>query len=131
MPGGFNLLHSGHIKAIEYAKQNCDYLICLIIRDMSHKPHKLYQENIEDRYIKLSSLKYVDEVVVCENNDSFLRMLSLLNYDIYFLDETYKEKGFEDGKPIVGENRLHYVPRKHDWSTTNEVKKIRNVHIKD
>ena len=131
MPGGFNLLHAGHIKAIEYAKTHCDYLACLIIRDMSHKSHKLYQENIEDRFIKLRALRDVDEVIICENNKSFIGMLALLNYDIYFLDETYKESGFEDGKLIVGEDRLCYIPRQHDWSTTNEVEKIRNVHTKN
>lgn len=131
MPGGFNLLHAGHIKAIEYAKQHCDYLICLIIRDMSHKSHKLYQEPIEDRYIKLKALRDVDEVMVVEDNESFLDMLGLLNYDLYFLDETYKESGFEEGKKIVGEDRLVYVPRKHGWSTTREVKRIRGIHIEN
>lgn len=124
IPGGFNLLHSGHIKAIEYAKNHCDYLIILVIRDMSHKTHKLYQENIEDRYIKLRALRDVDEIMICENNESFIELLSLLDYDAYFLDETYKEGGFDDGKKIVGENRLHYIPRKHNWSTAREVQKI-------
>lgn len=128
LPGGFNLLHAGHIKAIEYARQRCDYLVCLIIRDMSHKSHKLYQENVEDRYIKLKALGDVDEVMVCENGDTFLELLTLLNYDVYFLDETYEQQGFEDGKKLVGEHRLHYMPRKHNWSTTREVLKIRNVH---
>lgn len=127
MPGGFNLLHSGHIKAIEYAKDHCDYLICLIIRDMSHKKHKLYQENIEDRFIKLRALRDVDEVMVCEDNESFLNMLNLLNYDVYFLDESYKESGFDDGKKLVGEDRLLYIPRRHNRSTTNEIKNIIKV----
>lgn len=131
MPGGFNLLHSGHIKAIEYAKKHCDYLICLVIRDMSHKAHKMFQEDIEDRYIKLRALRDVDEVMVCENNESFLELLKLLHYDVYFLDENYRLSGFEEGKPIAGEERLHYMPRKHNWSTTREVEKIRNVHTKD
>lgn len=128
MPGGFNLLHAGHLQAIEFAKQHCDYLICLIIRDMSHKSHKLYQENIEDRFLKLRALRDVDEVIVCENNETFLEMCALLNYDKYFLDETYKISGFEDGKKIVGEERLVYMPRKHNWSTTREVQKVRAIH---
>lgn len=131
MPGGFNLLHAGHIKAIEYARERCDYLICLVIRDMSNKSHKLYQENIEDRYIKLHALRDVDEVMICENNETFFEMLALLHYDIYFLDETYKMSGFDDGKKIVGEERLCYMPRKHGWSTTREVTKIRDVHTEN
>ena len=120
-------MHAGHIKALELAKENCDELTALIIRDMSHKSHKLYQENIEDRFMKLEALRSVDRVMVCENNESFMGMLALLNYDRYFLDETYRDGGFEEGKKIVGEDRLFYVPRKHGWSTTEQVLRIRDV----
>ena len=84
-------------------------------------------ENIEDRFIKLRALRDVDEVLVCEDNESFLNMLNLLNYDVYFLDESYKESGFDDGKKLVGEDRLLYIPRRHNRSTTNEIKNIIKV----
>lgn len=126
MPGGFNLLHPGHLAAIEYASWHCDYLIMIIVRDQSIRGHKLYTEPIEDRYLKLIALKWVDEVIPCESENSLLELLKLLDYDAYFLSEEYKD-GFEDGKKIIGEDKLVYTPRKHNWSTTNEVEKIRNV----
>ena len=125
MPGGFNLLHAGHIEALKEAKKHCDKLICIIVRDQSIRGHKLYTENIEDRYMKLMALKYVDEVIPCESEANLLELLKLLDYDKYFLSDEYREFGFEEGKRIVGEQKIHYLPRKHNWSTTNEVNKIR------
>lgn len=124
MPGGFNLLHAGHLAALEYAKEHCDYLMVVVVRDQSIRGHKMFTEAIEDRYMKLRAVKWVDEIMPCETEDSLLELLLLLDYDVYFLSEEYREKGFAAGKIVVGE-RLHYVPRKHNWSTTNEVKKIR------
>lgn len=125
MPGGFNLLHAGHLAALEYARKRCDHLIVIIVRDQSIRSHKLYTEPIEDRYMKLRAVKWVDEIIPCESEQHLLELLKLLEYDVYFLSEEYKN-GFENGKQIIGD-RLCYTPRKHDWSTTNEVKKIRGT----
>jgi len=124
MPGGFNLLHAGHLEALKQAKNHCDYLIVVIVRDQSIRGHKMYTEPIEDRYMKVKAVRWVDEVIPCESEENLLELLKLLSYDVYFLSEEYKDHGFTEGKKIVGD-RLCYVPRKHNWSTTNEVKKIR------
>ena len=124
MPGGFNLLHPGHLAALEFAKQHCDYLMVIVVRDQSIRGHKLYTEPIEDRYMKLRAVTWVDEVMPCESEENLLELLKLLDYDVYFLSDEYREHGFEEGKAIVGD-KLRYVPRKHNWSTTNEVNKIR------
>lgn len=125
MPGGFNLVHAGHIEAFKEAKKHCDVLIAIVVRDQSKKGHKAYTENIEDRYIKLNAIQYIDEVIPCESEDSLLDLLYLLNFDVYFLSEEYREKGFEEGKKRIGDDRLHYLPRRHKWSTTKEVENIR------
>lgn len=124
MPGGFNLLHAGHLVALEYAKKHCDYLMVVIVRDQSIRGHKMYTEAIEDRYLKLRAVKWVDEIMPCESEEHLLDLLRLLEFDVYFLSEEYKVHGFEEGKNFIGE-KIHYVPRKHNWSTTNEVGKIR------
>lgn len=126
MPGGFNLLHVGHIQALQEAKKHCEKLICIVVRDQSIRSHKLYKEPIEERYLKLKALSCVDEVIPCESEENLLELLKLLDYDAYFLSEEYKDSGFEDGKKIVGDDRLVFLPRKHGWSTTKEVLKIRN-----
>lgn len=126
MPGGFNLLHVGHIEALKLAKKHCTKLICIIVRDQSIRSHKLYTEPIEERYLKLMALECVDEVIPCESEENLLELLKLLDYDVYFLSDEYKETGFEEGKKVIGNERLQYLPRKHKWSTTKEVLKIRS-----
>lgn len=125
MPGGFNVLHAGHVEALRYASELCTSLTCIVVRDQSIRGHKMYTEPIEDRYMKLKALRYVDEVIPCESEENLLELLKLIDFDVYFLSEEYKEKGFEEGKKIIGEDRLVYIPRKHNWSTSNEVRKIR------
>lgn len=125
MPGGFNLLHPGHLEALRYATKFCTELTVVIVRDQSIRGHKLYTEPIEDRYLKLKAVKYVDEIIPCESETNLLELLKLVDFDVYFLSEEYRERGFEEGKAIIGEDRLCYVPRNHNYSTTNEVNKIR------
>ena len=126
MPGGFNLLHAGHLEAFKFAKKHCDELIVVLVVDQSSKGHKLYKESVEDRFLKLRATKYIDDVIPVENEANLLELLSLLEYDVYFLSEEYRYT-FDEGKKVIGTDKIIYTPRKHNWSTTNEVKKIRNV----
>lgn len=130
MPGGFNLLHAGHLAALKYAKEHCDYLIVIVVRDQSVRGHKLYREPIEDRFMKLKAVRWVDEVIPCESEVTLLELLKLLEFNTYFLSEEYRNS-FKEGKKIIGENRLKYVPREHNWSTTNEVEKIVRIYTEN
>ena len=61
----FDLLHSGHVAMLREAKTQCDYLICAIQVDPSvdrEDKNKPVQTLVE-RYIQLSAVKYVDEII--------------------------------------------------------------------
>jgi glycerol-3-phosphate cytidylyltransferase len=61
----FDLLHVGHLKMLEDAKRQCDYLIIGLQLDPSmDRPEKNgpLQSTIE-RYIQLKESKHVDEIV--------------------------------------------------------------------
>src|SRR5690606_10203820 len=61
----FDLLHAGHIKMLEDARRQCDYLICglqtdpTIDRPEKNKP----DQSVVERYIQLKACTFVDEVV--------------------------------------------------------------------
>jgi len=61
----FDLLHAGHILMLKEAKTVCDYLICgLHVDPQVERPNKNKPiQSIVERYIQLSSVKYVDEVI--------------------------------------------------------------------
>lgn len=117
-----DVLHAGHVLAIEEAKSKCDYLI---IGLHCNPVYKNPVQSIYERYMQLRAVKWVDEIIPYQNIDDVKRMLQSLNYDIYFLGEDYKHKKFEAsevleelGKEIV------YLSRKHDMSSTSLKNKI-------
>ena len=61
----FDLFHAGHVKMIEEAKRQCDYLIVGLQLDPSlDRPDKNSpSQSIIERYIQLKGSKHIDEVV--------------------------------------------------------------------
>ena len=63
----FDLLHAGHILMLAECKQICDYLIVGVQSDptidrpgVKNKP----VQSIVERYVQLSAVKFVDEIIV-------------------------------------------------------------------
>ena len=113
----FDLLHAGHILMLKEARGQCDYLICglqtdpTLDRNTKNKPI----QSVLERYIQLSAVKYVDEVVVYESEEDLLQILKAYNIDIRILGEEYK------GKPFTGSDLLlesYFNKRSHKFSTT-------------
>lgn len=115
-----DILHSGHVLALEEAKKHCDYLIV----GLHCKPsYKNPQQSIYERYMQLRAVKWVDEIIPYENSERDKDMFISLSYDVYFLGEDHKNKDWELkeqlqelGKEIV------YLDRKHNYSSS----KIKN-----
>ena len=61
----FDLLHAGHVAMLREAKQQCDYLICgLHVDPQIERPQKNSPvQSLVERYLQLSAVKYVDEIV--------------------------------------------------------------------
>ena len=112
----FDLLHAGHILMLREAKSVCDHLIVALQLDPSvdrpekNKPVQTYME----RYIQLSAVKYVDEIVPYATEEEFLALLRHLPVDIRIIGEDYFGKDFT-GKEDV---KVHYNKRQHDFSTS-------------
>lgn len=116
-----DILHSGHMLALEEAKSHCDFLIVGLHCSPNYKNP---QQSIYERFIQLRAVKWVDEVIPYENINKDGDMFLSLNYDVFFLGEDHrydewemKEEIKELGKQIV------YLKRKHNYSST----RIKNV----
>lgn len=61
----FDLLHAGHIIMLREAKSQCDYLIVGLQTDPTiDRPEKNKPvQSLVERYVQLSAVKYVDEIV--------------------------------------------------------------------
>ena len=121
--GAFDLLHAGHIVMLEEAKSNCDYLIVglqtdpTIDRNEKNKPI----QSVYERYVQLNAVKYVDEIIPYDTEQSLLDLLQSQKIDIRFVGEEYRESKLT-GRDLI---ELHYTSRRHSFSSTNLRKRVR------
>lgn len=115
--GAFDLLHAGHIVMLQEAKQNCDYLIVGLQTDPSIDRQEKNQpvQSVYERYIQLRAVKYIDEILPYDTEQSLLDLIESTEFHIRFVGEDYVEKDFT-GK---GLHEIYYTNRQHSFSTTN------------
>lgn len=111
-----DILHSGHVLALEQAKKNCDYLIV----GLHCKPlYKNPQQSIYERFIQLRAVKWVDEVIPYEDINRDRNMFFSLHYDVYFLGADHKNHQWEMKDEIEKmKKEIFYLDRNHDYSST-------------
>lgn len=113
--GTFDLLHKGHIKLLERAKQLGDYLIVAVSSDeFNERKGKKAYHSFEDRRLIVSSIKYVDEVI--PENDWLQKVEDVQKYniDIFVMGDDWKGK-FDFLKDYC---EVIYLPRTEGISTT-------------
>lgn len=111
-----DVLHTGHVLAIEEAKSQCDYLIVAL---HCFPNYKNPIQSVYERFMQLRAVKWVDEVIPYANVDDIRNMLQSLNYDIYFLGEDYKNNSWECCDVVNNMNKeIIYLNRKHIYSSS-------------
>ena len=114
--GAFDVMHPGYIRMFADAKQHCNHLTVALHEDPSMaRPHKLKPvQTVEERKEILKAIKYVDDVVVYQAEDTFLSYLN--DYDIRFLGTDYKD-GTYSGKEL--DIDIVWLDREnHNYSST-------------
>jgi len=111
-----DILHSGHVLALEEAKKHCDFLIV----GLHCKPsYKNPQQSIYERYMQLRAVKWVDEVIPYENSERDKDAFVSLDYDVYFLGEDHKSDDWELKDKIEESSKeIVYLKRKHNYSSS-------------
>ena len=114
--GAFDLLHAGHIVMLKEARSQCDHLIVGIQTDPSIDRQDKNQpiQSVFERYIQLSAVKYIDEIIPYDTEESLLDLLEATPIHIRFVGEDYVERNFT-GK---GLHEIYYTSRAHSFSTT-------------
>ena len=112
-----DILHTGHLIAIEEAKSKCDYLIVAL---HCCPDYKNPVQTIYERFMQLRAVKWVDEVIPYQNKDDMKTFLQSFNFDIYFLGEDYKNREFENSNVLKDlDKEIVFLTRKHNLSSTN------------
>lgn len=127
-PGVWDLCHIGHIRAIQEAKNKCDWLIIGVNgsptkgNPKKNKPIMSWQERME----MVKSIKGVDEVLLYPD-DEVLRILDKKNplkIDIRFMGADHRGK-----KHHKINAKIIYISRNHDYSSTKLRKRIYEAKI--
>tara|TARA_B100001989_G_scaffold50139_1_gene32420 strand:+ start:463 stop:1206 length:744 start_codon:yes stop_codon:yes gene_type:complete len=113
--GAFDVIHPGYIRMFEEAKTHCNHLTVALHEDPSMaRPYKLKPvQSVDDRKEILESIRYVDDVIVYQAEDTFLSYLN--DYDIRFLGTDYMD-GSYTGKDLSIE--IVWLSREHEYSST-------------
>ena len=120
----FDLLHAGHIKMLQDARNQCDYLIVGLQTDPTvDRPDTKNKpiQTLEERQIMLSAIRFVDEIVIYTTEGQLYEYLRDNPPDVRILGTDYKGKDFT-GKDL--DIDIYYHKRDHNWSTTNLRKRI-------
>lgn len=123
----FDLLHAGHIKMLEEAKRQCNYLICGLQTDPTlDRPEKNKPvQTVVERYIQLKACTYVDEIVPYATEQDLEDILRSFKIDVRILGDEYQDKNFT-GKTYCEEKGivLYFNTRDHRFSSSGLRKEV-------
>jgi len=126
----FDLFHAGHVKMLEEAKRQCDYLIVGLQLDPSiDRPEKNGpSQSIIERYIQLKGSKHIDEIVPYVSEQDLEDILRSFKLDVRIIGDEYIDKQYT-GKDYCAEKgiEIYYNSRDHRFSSTGLRKQVKEV----
>lgn len=130
----FDLLHAGHIKMLEEAKGQCDYLIAALQTDPTlDRPEKNRPaQSVVERYIQLKGCKYVDEIVPYATEQDLEDILRSFKIDVRIIGDEYRDKNFT-GRDYCNEKgiELYFNVRDHRFSSSSLRKEVAEKELKN
>jgi glycerol-3-phosphate cytidylyltransferase len=118
----FDLLHAGHVKMLEEAKRQCDYLIVALQTDPTlDRPEKNRPiQSVVERYIQLKGCSHVDEIVPYATEQDLEDILRAFKLDVRIIGDEYREKNFT-GRSYCEEKgiELYFNGRDHRFSSSS------------
>lgn len=125
--GTFDILHIGHLRMLEFAKNIPNsYVLVLIDSDERVKELKGPDRpinSVEERKEMLEALKFVDEVQIFSSDEELIDSIKKYDPDIMVKGSDYL------GKPIIGKEfckQMRYYNYVKGHSTTNKIQSIIN-----
>lgn len=123
--GAWDLLHAGHVLALEECKKHCGMLIVgLHVNPQIERPEKNAPiQSIYERVTQLKACKYVDGIIIYETEAELETILYQNNFNVRFLGADYDEN-----KPITAKDavQIEKIGRHHNYSSTQLRERIKN-----
>ncbi|MBR3010316.1 MAG: adenylyltransferase/cytidyltransferase family protein [Prevotella sp.] len=126
--GVYDMLHVGHVLLFKKAKELGDYLIVAVQDDdmiLKYKPEAEMVYTTDERLLMVSSIKYVDEVVVYKNVDKDIQKI---DFDVFVKGPDQSHEGFQRAVDWCNKNgrEVIVIPRTEGISSTmlRNIKKL-------
>ena len=117
----FDLFHAGHVKMLEEAKHQCDYLIVGLQLDPSiDRPEKNEpSQSIIERYIQLKGSRHVDEIIPYVSEQDLEDILRSFKLDVRIIGEEYKNIDFTGKEYCIEKGiEIYYNSREQRFSSS-------------
>ena len=128
--GCYDLIHPGHIRILRESKKRGDVLVVLINSDKSVKINKGAKrpiQNQRDRIEILTSIKYVDFVIMF-NNKTPVNLYKKLLPDVLTKGSEYKQSHIAGANEIVRNGgKVKLITMKKNYSTSKTINKIKKI----
>ena len=111
--GVWDLLHPGHLYALDWAGSRCDHLTAALNVAPDHKDRQPI-ETADERHLRLAGCKYVDAIIEYSGEASLKAIYSNGQFDVAFISEEYKHTKYTDPTPAIA----LFVPRVSDFSSS-------------
>jgi D-beta-D-heptose 7-phosphate kinase/D-beta-D-heptose 1-phosphate adenosyltransferase len=124
--GCFDILHSAHIKILQFSKKQGDILVVGINSDESIKKLKGSERpinNIEERTNILSLFDFIDHIIIF-NDDTPYNIIELLKPNILVKGSDYKKEDVIGNKLVDDVILFDYIQNKSTSLVVNKIKKI-------
>ncbi len=124
--GTFDVIHSGHLQLLNFAKSHGDYLHVAIDSDSRVKEKKGASRPVftqDERKFFLINLKAVDNVSIFSTDEELENTIKEYCPDVMIVGSDWK------GKPIIGSQfakELKFYDRIENYSTTRIIESIVN-----
>jgi len=122
--GAFDLLHAGHIVMLEEARLHCTHLIVGLQTDptLDRTDKNKPVQSVYERFVQLSAVKWVDEIIPYDTEQSLIDLLQSQRIDTRFIGEDYRDKSFTGCDLPID---VFYTSRQHSFSSSNLREKIK------
>jgi glycerol-3-phosphate cytidylyltransferase len=130
----FDLFHAGHVTMLKMEKEMCDYLkVALQVDPTVDRPGLKNKpvESIYERYVRLQSCKYIDEILLYDTEAELLNLIKSQTMHIRFLSEEYRDRDFT-GRQYCLDNgiEIHYHKRQHTYSTSDLRRRVYEMELR-
>jgi rfaE bifunctional protein nucleotidyltransferase chain/domain len=123
--GSFDVLHHGHLKLLEHARQYSESHVLVLIdsdrRIRELKGHSRPVNSCQERKFFLESLRYVDAVEVFDSDEELEDRIKNYQPDVMVKGSDYRDQ------PIIGSahcKHIDFFDRINGYSTTAKIQDI-------